>query len=54
MVLFIFILGGYIVFSMVDKLGLVLGMIGVYLVKEVNVGFIGGIIVGFIVGFVVL
>lgn len=54
MVLFILIFGGYIVFSMVDKFGLVFGMIGVYLVNEIGVGFIGGIIVGFLVGFVVI
>ena len=52
--LFIPILGGYIAFSMEDKPGLAPGMIGAYLAKEVNAGFIGGIIAGFIAGFVVL
>lgn len=56
----ILVLVGYIVYSIVDKLGFVLGMIGGYIVvigsfydSVSGVGFFGGIIVGFLVGYVV-
>lgn len=51
--LFIPILGGYIAYSIVDRPGLAPGMIGAYLAKEVNAGFLGGILAGFIAGVVV-
>ncbi|MEG0684145.1 MAG: PTS fructose transporter subunit EIIC [Coprobacillus sp.] len=51
--LFIPILGAYIAYSIADRPGLAPGMIGAYLAKEVNAGFIGGIAAGFIAGIVV-
>lgn len=51
--LFIPVLGGYIAYSIADRPGLAPGMIGAYLAKEVNAGFLGGIIAGFIAGCVV-
>lgn len=51
--LFIPVLGGYIAFSIADRPGLAPGMIGAYLAKEVNAGFLGGIAAGFIAGLTV-
>lgn len=51
--LFVPVLGGYIAYSIADRPGLAPGMIGAYLAKEVDAGFIGGILAGFIAGYVV-
>lgn len=51
--LFIPVLGAYIAYSIADRPGLAPGMIGSYLAKQVNAGFLGGIAAGFIAGFVV-
>lgn len=51
--LMIVVFVGYVVFLIVDCLGLVVGFIGGMLVIIVGVGILGGIVVGFFVGYVV-
>lgn len=51
--LIILILFGFIVCSIVDKFGFVVGFVGGMLVILGGLGFIGGIIVGFLVGYLI-
>lgn len=48
------ILAGFIAFSIVDKIGLVPGMVGGLMVTSSQTGFIGAILMGFLVGYLCL
>ncbi len=48
------ILAGYIAFSIADRPGLAVGMIGGSVAIQLNAGFLGGLVAGFLAGYVVL
>jgi len=48
------ILAGYIAYSIADRPGLAVGMIGGSVAVQLNAGFLGGLVAGFLAGYVVL
>lgn len=48
------ILAGYIAYSIADRPGLAVGMIGGSVATQINAGFLGAILAGFLAGYVVL
>lgn len=48
------ILAGYIAYSIADRPGLAVGMIGGSVAIQLNAGFLGGLVAGFLAGYVVL
>ncbi len=47
------ILAGYIAYSIADRPGLAVGMIGGMIAMQLNAGFLGGLVAGFLAGYVV-
>ncbi|POP42673.1 PTS 2-O-a-mannosyl-D-glycerate transporter subunit IIABC [Superficieibacter electus] len=47
------VIAGYISYSIADKPGIVVGMAGGLIAREIGAGFLGGIVAGFIAGFIV-
>jgi len=47
------ILAGYIAYSIADRPGLAVGMIGGMVAMQLNAGFLGGLVAGFLAGYVV-
>ncbi|MBC1435025.1 PTS transporter subunit EIIA [Listeria rocourtiae] len=47
------VISGYIAYSIADKPGIVVGMAGGLISREIGAGFLGGILAGFIAGYIV-
>lgn len=47
------VIAGYISYSIADKPGIVAGMAGGLIAREIGAGFLGGIVAGFVAGFIV-